>query len=128
MAVTHEDPGGEAAESVGGAGNEDAGHGIILPPMVCWRRSDAQAPASTSSHPARIPAAVRGAGPSGPAGLTRRPRRHRLAGGELPADRGLDPGAYLSRGIKIGAAGDAPGPVGQEHWPYRAGMGLALGE
>jgi hypothetical protein len=37
MAVTHEGTGGGAAESVGGAGDEDAGHGIILPPVVvCW--------------------------------------------------------------------------------------------
>jgi len=35
MAVTDEDTGGGAAGSVGGAGDEDAGHGIILPPVVC---------------------------------------------------------------------------------------------
>ena len=46
--------------------------------------------------------------PSGPAGLTRRPLRHRLAGGGPPADRAFDPRAYLSRGMKIGAAGEAP--------------------
>ena len=35
MAFPHEGTGGGAAESVGGAGDEDAGHGIILPPVVC---------------------------------------------------------------------------------------------
>jgi hypothetical protein len=34
MAVTHEGTGGGAAESVGGAGDEDAGHEMILPPVV----------------------------------------------------------------------------------------------
>ena len=35
MAITHEDSGGGAAEAVGGAGDEDTGHGIIVPPVVC---------------------------------------------------------------------------------------------
>ncbi len=35
MAFTEEDTGGGAAESVRGAGDEDAGHGIILSPEVC---------------------------------------------------------------------------------------------
>ena len=39
MAVTDEGTGGGAAESVGGAGDEDAGHEMILPPVVCWCRS-----------------------------------------------------------------------------------------
>jgi hypothetical protein len=30
MAITHEDTGGGTAEPVGGAGDEDAGHGIIV--------------------------------------------------------------------------------------------------
>jgi hypothetical protein len=30
MALTHENPGGATAESVGGAGDEDSGHGRIL--------------------------------------------------------------------------------------------------
>jgi hypothetical protein len=34
MALTHEGTGGGAAESVGGAGDEDTGHGITLPPVV----------------------------------------------------------------------------------------------
>jgi hypothetical protein len=34
MAVLQEDTGGGAAEPVGGAGDEDTGHGIILPPVV----------------------------------------------------------------------------------------------
>jgi hypothetical protein len=42
MAFTDEDTGGGAAESVGGAGDEDAGHGMILPPVMCWYRSDKQ--------------------------------------------------------------------------------------
>jgi hypothetical protein len=33
MAFTHEDPGGGAAEPVGGAGDENTGHGIIVPPV-----------------------------------------------------------------------------------------------
>jgi hypothetical protein len=37
MAFTNEDSGGGAAESVGGAGDEDTGHGIILPSVVCDR-------------------------------------------------------------------------------------------
>jgi hypothetical protein len=37
MAFTHEDTGGGAAESVGGAGDEDTGHGRILPSVVCDR-------------------------------------------------------------------------------------------
>ena len=73
-------------------------------------------------------AAARGAWPSGPAELTRLPRRHRLAGGGLPTDRGLGPGGYLSRGMKIGATGDAPRAVGQEHWTHEAGMVPATGE
>jgi hypothetical protein len=36
MAVTHEGTGGGAGESVGGAGDEDTGHEMILPPVVCW--------------------------------------------------------------------------------------------
>jgi hypothetical protein len=39
MAFSDEGTGGGAAESVGGAGDEDTGHGIILPPVVCWHRS-----------------------------------------------------------------------------------------
>ena len=39
MAVTHEGTGGGAAESVGGAGDEDTGHGMILPLVACWYRS-----------------------------------------------------------------------------------------
>ena len=35
MTVIHEDAGGGATEPVGGAGDEDPEHGIILPPMVC---------------------------------------------------------------------------------------------
>jgi hypothetical protein len=42
MAFTDEGTGGGAAESVGGAGDEDTGHGIILPPVVCWHRSAAR--------------------------------------------------------------------------------------
>src|SRR6266702_1137735 len=42
MAFTGEGTGGGAAESVGGAGDEDTGHGIILPPVVCWHRSAAR--------------------------------------------------------------------------------------
>jgi hypothetical protein len=42
MAVTDEGTGGGAAESVGGAGDEDTGHGIILPPVACWHRSAAR--------------------------------------------------------------------------------------
>jgi hypothetical protein len=34
MAFSHEGTGGGAAESVSGTGDEDAGHGIILPPVV----------------------------------------------------------------------------------------------
>jgi hypothetical protein len=34
MAVTDEGAGGGAAESVGGAGDEDTGHGMILSPVV----------------------------------------------------------------------------------------------
>ena len=41
MAITHEDTGGGATEPVGGAGDEDTGHGIILPPVVRWHRSAA---------------------------------------------------------------------------------------
>jgi hypothetical protein len=41
VAFTDKGTGGGAAESVGGAGDEDAGHGIILPPEVCWYRSAA---------------------------------------------------------------------------------------
>jgi hypothetical protein len=37
MAFTNEDSGGGAAESVGGAGDEDTGHGTILPSVVCDR-------------------------------------------------------------------------------------------
>jgi hypothetical protein len=37
MAFTDEDTGGATAESVGGAGDEDTGHGIILPSVVCDR-------------------------------------------------------------------------------------------
>jgi len=39
MTFTYEGTGGGAAESVGGAGDEDAGHGMILPPVVCWYQS-----------------------------------------------------------------------------------------
>ena len=39
MAFTDEDTGGGAAEPVGRAGDEDAGHGMILPPMAGWYRS-----------------------------------------------------------------------------------------
>src|SRR6185369_6486504 len=42
MAFTDEDTGGGTAESVGGAGDEDTGHGMILPPVVCWRWSAGQ--------------------------------------------------------------------------------------
>jgi hypothetical protein len=55
MAVTHQGPGGGAAEPVGGAGDEDTGHGTILPPVLCWHRTAAQAPASRV-HARRIPA------------------------------------------------------------------------
>ena len=48
MAFTDEGTGGGAAESVGGAGDEDTGHGIILPSVVC------QAPDS-GSDPERSP-------------------------------------------------------------------------
>jgi hypothetical protein len=34
MAFTHQGTGGGAAEPVGGAGDEDTGHGMILPPLV----------------------------------------------------------------------------------------------
>jgi hypothetical protein len=34
MSFTHENTGGGTAESVGGAGDEDTGHGIIVPPVV----------------------------------------------------------------------------------------------
>jgi len=43
LAFTDEGTGGGAAESVGGAGDEDTGHGMILPPVVvCWHRSAAR--------------------------------------------------------------------------------------
>ncbi len=50
MAFPDEDTGGGAAESVGGAGDEDTGHGIILPSVVVlivipisrWRRPPAE--------------------------------------------------------------------------------------
>ena len=48
MAFTHEGTGGGAAESVGGAGDEDTGHGIILPSVA------RQAPDS-GSDPERSP-------------------------------------------------------------------------
>jgi len=41
MALTDEGTGGGPAESVGGAGDEDSGHGIILPPVVYWHQSAA---------------------------------------------------------------------------------------
>jgi len=37
MAVTHQKTGGGAAEAVGRAGDEDTGHGIILPSAVAVR-------------------------------------------------------------------------------------------
>ncbi len=43
MAFTHEDTGGATAESVGGAGDEDTGHGRILPPKCA--RTDRRGPA-----------------------------------------------------------------------------------
>jgi hypothetical protein len=50
VAVTDEGTGGGAAESVGGAGDEDAGHEMILPPVVvCWHRSSAGQP-GRSAH------------------------------------------------------------------------------
>src|SRR5258708_15114582 len=42
MAFTDEDTGGGAAESVGGAGDEDTGHGRILPPKCA--RTDRRGP------------------------------------------------------------------------------------
>jgi hypothetical protein len=41
MAFTREDTGGGAAEPVGRAGDDDAGRGMILPPMAGWYRSAA---------------------------------------------------------------------------------------
>jgi hypothetical protein len=46
MAFTDQDTGSGAAKTVGGAGNEDTGHRIILPPTACWYRS--AAPCKTS--------------------------------------------------------------------------------
>jgi len=40
----HEGTGGSAAESVGGAGDEDTGHGMILPLVVVCRATDQPAP------------------------------------------------------------------------------------
>jgi hypothetical protein len=37
MAFTHQESSGGAAESVGRAGDEDTGHGTILPSVVCDR-------------------------------------------------------------------------------------------
>ena len=36
MTFTHEDTLGGAAEPVGGAGDEEIGHQIIVPPVECW--------------------------------------------------------------------------------------------
>jgi hypothetical protein len=44
MALTHQDTGGGAAESVSGAGDEDTRHGIILPLLVCRYRSAVDGP------------------------------------------------------------------------------------
>jgi hypothetical protein len=67
MALTHEGTGGGAAESVGGAGDEDAGHEMILPPVVvCWHRSaagnhgDRHEARITASHPAIRPRRIGG--------------------------------------------------------------------
>jgi hypothetical protein len=38
MALTYEGTGGGAAESVGGAGDEDTGHGDNSSVGGCWRR------------------------------------------------------------------------------------------
>jgi hypothetical protein len=49
MAFTDEGTGGGAAEPVGGAGDEDTRHGIILPPVVRWH------PSATRGHMAPRP-------------------------------------------------------------------------
>jgi hypothetical protein len=49
MAFTDEGTGGGAAESVGGAGDEDTGHGMILPLVVCRYRSRILATAHVSA-------------------------------------------------------------------------------
>src|SRR5258708_36376131 len=60
MAFTDEDTGGGAAESVGGAGDEDTGHGRILPPKCA--RTDRRGPAMGPGNE------LRGAGPGDPPG------------------------------------------------------------
>src|SRR5262249_56610262 len=76
--------------------------------LAFWaRRADAASAASPSGG-------RRAAG-----GPRVRPRGLPLKGDE---DRRRGRGAALSRGMKIGAAADAPHAVGQEHWPYTAGM------
>ena len=52
MALTYKDPGGEVAESVGGAGDEDTRHGIILPHMACWYPIGRARPGQQGSCPA----------------------------------------------------------------------------
>jgi hypothetical protein len=52
MAFTDEDTGGGAAESVGGASDEDTGHGTTLPSVVCDRLDASSATGWTSMNAA----------------------------------------------------------------------------
>ena len=89
MAFTDEDTGGGAAESVGGAGDEDAGHVMILPPTGC----------RYSASPANHLDQARIARPPGPTALA-------AAVGDRPgaADGGAGPDGAEYRAA-VGAAG-----------------------